>query len=112
MRLCALLAAIAGTAALIFAFTLEAAAHTNLVSDAVTTIMAVGVVVAWIAFFCAHCRDSIQAHAERQTARIVATINTAVDEAGARCATEARIDTLASLAPSVVRQPTRLGPVP
>ncbi len=109
MRLAALLTAIAISVAVVFLHILEATAHAALAPDPVIRLLCLGAILAWIAFLSAHCRDGVNRHADRNTTVILRAIDQAVEEAGDRRATDARIDTLAAF--DQPRPTARIGPV-
>ncbi len=116
MRFSTLIAAVAATILLTLTYILEGVARADLVPEPVTVLGSVSVVISWLGFFCAHCRDTIidtlTKRAAKHTSDVLVAINAAVEEAGDRRATEARIDTIAAYnqVPPQGR-PTRMHPV-
>ncbi len=96
MRLSTLIAAITATLALVLSYILEAVANADLVPEPVALLASVTVIVTWLGFFCAHCRDTVIEDSTKKAADILDAINTAVTEAGDQRATEARLDTIAA----------------
>ncbi len=116
MRLITLISAITASLTLVTSYILEAVAKADLVPEPIALLGSVSVIVSWLGYFSAHCRDTvITAVTENSTKRaadILVAVNAAVEEAGDRRATEARIDTIAALnqVPAQGR-PTRMHPV-
>ncbi len=83
MRLRTIVGATITTCTLIMIYAMEALAHTILVPQGVNKLFVLATLIFWLSYVAAHCRD-----------HILAAIETAVEEAGDRRATAARLDTL------------------
>jgi hypothetical protein len=59
--------------------------------------LAVATGVFWVSYVAITCRDQVTGNADRNLARMLAAIAEAVDEAGDRRATQARVETLQHL---------------
>jgi len=91
LRLSAAILAIAATIALVLIYTLEAAAGTDVVAEPIQELLSIAVTVTIGAYVTVHCRDYLDQ-------RLTDMLTRAVEEAGDRRATEARLDTIEKMA--------------
>lgn len=94
MRLITAAGAAITTVALFMSYGLEAAANIPLVPQHVDTLIRISVVVWWFGFIASYCRDTVSRRIDARAADVLVAIECAVEEAGDRRATTARIDTL------------------
>ncbi len=75
MRITTLTGASAATSIILLCHILEAAANADLVADSVIRCGNVTVIILWIGFFIAYCRDTITRNSDRRAAELVSSLN-------------------------------------
>ncbi len=94
MRLGTIVGATISTCTLIMIYTMEALAHTKLVPQGVNKLLVLATLIFWLSYVAAHCRDHVTRSVSQRAGDILAAIDAALEEAGDRRATAARLDTL------------------
>ncbi len=97
MRAVALVTAIVFTAAKVVVFLCELAAAQALLDPNLSSIFNVIIHVGWVSYWALHVQENLRAHSAARAQAVLDAIHAAVEEAGDRRATEARVATLANI---------------
>lgn len=97
MRAVALVVAVVFTAVKVAVFACEIAAAQTLVSAGLQSIGNVVIHVGWVSYWALHVQETVRSYSAQRARDVLDAIHTAVEEAGDRRATEARVATLANI---------------